>query len=385
MKKLKRTEATKYIVFLAINVPILVFFLLSKIIFGTVTQSLNYNVQAGLTDYLLKVSYATYNTDTAQFDFIIFYKSKGSVVTPTAETPSIYSICTNTNTDLAISYDTSVIRSNAYKVTAYDVTTDFDYLRVYLQSKTADKVVDDSYDQFGDLIEGYTIEGSTEYLEIRIDKEDIRFISSEEAATLTLPIIDIDEELSDEITTTATTTKTEPTTTTTTTTTSAEQSVTTTTTTTKTEPSVTTTTKKPTVTTTTTKKPTVTTTTTKKTTTTTTTTTKAKTTTTAKKTTTTTTTTTLVTAEVIPTGLKISCPLAVNGIITLNTGGTAQLTADFTPDNVTDKSVMWSSRKPEVVTVDKNGKLTAVEKGTTTVSCETANGRFKVAIMVKVI
>ena len=385
MKRLKRTEATKYIVFLAINVPILIFFLLSKIIFGTATQSLNYNVQAGLTDYLLKVSYATYNTDTAQFDFIIFYKSKGSVVTPTAETPSIYSICTNTNTDLAISYDTSVIRSNAYKVTAYDVTTDFDYIRVYLQSKTADKVVDDSYDQFGDLIEGYTIEGSTEYLEIRIDKEDIRFISSEEAATLTLPIIDIDEELSDEITTTATTTQTEPTTTTTTTTTSAEQSVTTTTTTTKTEPSVTTTTKKPTVTTTTTKKPTVTTTTTKKTTTTTTTTTKAKTTTTAKKTTTTTTTTTLVTAEVIPTGLKISSPLAINGIITLNTGGTAQLTADFTPDNVTDKSVVWSSRKPEVVTVDKSGKLTAVGKGTTTVSCETANGRFKVAIMVKVI
>lgn len=157
---------------------------------------------------------------------------------------------------------------------------------------------------------------------------------------------------------------------------SESASVTTTTTTTRTEPSVTTTTtKKPvaTTTSTTTKKPTTTTTTT--------TTTKPKTTTT----TTATTTTTLVTAEVIPTGLKISCPVAVNGIVTLNVGGSAQLNAEFTPANVTDKSVVWNSRKPEVVTVDNNGKLTAVGKGTTTVSCETSNGRFKVAIMVTVI
>lgn len=370
----------KYIVYLAINIPLLIFF----VFFGKFTDgesaTLNYNTTLSFTDYNLKIADAVYNTQTGEFSFTLYMGEKNSVIT-SASKPEFYSICDDTDLGKYMTYTMETVTPTAQRITTAEVVEDFKYVRLILQSKYPDKVVEDTYDEFGVLVEGYTVPSEFEYIKIYIDRRDVVFVSDE--SEIVSPIYTSFTTMNSQPSTSTsitesvkTTTTTEPTTTTTSTRL---------TTTTK-EPTVTTTTtiKKQTTTTTvtTTKKPT-TTTTTKKTTTTTTTTAKPKTTTTKK--TTTTTTTTLVTAAVIPTGLKISCPVAVNGIVTLNVGGTAQLTADFTPDNVTDKSVIWSSRKPEVVTVDKNGKLTAVEKGTTTVSCETANGRFKVAIMVKVV
>ncbi|MBR6846282.1 MAG: Ig domain-containing protein [Bacteroidaceae bacterium] len=60
-------------------------------------------------------------------------------------------------------------------------------------------------------------------------------------------------------------------------------------------------------------------------------------------------------------------------------GQTLQLTATVTPDNATDKSVIWSSSNPSVATVDANGLVTAVSSGRTTITATTADGSNKTA------
>ena len=61
--------------------------------------------------------------------------------------------------------------------------------------------------------------------------------------------------------------------------------------------------------------------------------------------------------------------VGVTGIIlskttlTLGVGGSETLTATVLPDNVTNKTITWSSDKASVATVDANGKVTALAKG----------------------
>ena len=171
----------------------------------------------------------------------------------------------------------------------------------------------------------------------------------------------------------STTTTTKPTTTTTKPTTTTKKPTTTTT-----KRPITTTTKKPT--TTTTKKPTTTTkkptTTTKKPTTTTkkpTTTTKKPTTTTKKPTTTTKKpTTTKPTNKVIAiTSVKIN-----QKSLTVVTGKTGKLTATINPSNTTQsKALTWSSSNTKIATVDKNGVVKGIKKGTANITVKTSNGK----------
>ena len=61
---------------------------------------------------------------------------------------------------------------------------------------------------------------------------------------------------------------------------------------------------------------------------------------------------------------------------TLDLNGTKEftLTATITPSNA-NTSLTWASSKPDVATVTKNGKVTAIAKGTTTITVTTANGK----------
>lgn len=54
-------------------------------------------------------------------------------------------------------------------------------------------------------------------------------------------------------------------------------------------------------------------------------------------------------------------------------GQTATLTAMLTPDNATSE-ITWQSDKPEIASVDKSGKITALKSGNATVTA-TANGK----------
>ena len=60
--------------------------------------------------------------------------------------------------------------------------------------------------------------------------------------------------------------------------------------------------------------------------------------------------------------------------ITLEMDGTATLTATVTPDNATNKTVIWESDKTNIATVDNNGKVTAIAQGTAKITA-TADGK----------
>ncbi len=57
----------------------------------------------------------------------------------------------------------------------------------------------------------------------------------------------------------------------------------------------------------------------------------------------------------------------------INKGDTEQLTATFTPDYTTVRDLIWTSSEESTATVDQNGVVTAVYKGTATITATTPN------------
>ncbi|MDY6002660.1 MAG: Ig domain-containing protein [Candidatus Cryptobacteroides sp.] len=72
--------------------------------------------------------------------------------------------------------------------------------------------------------------------------------------------------------------------------------------------------------------------------------------------------------------------VAVTGVslsktsISLAEGGSETLLATVSPANATNKAVTWSSSNDSVATVDANGKVTAVNAGTATITVRTVDG-----------
>lgn len=93
-------------------------------------------------------------------------------------------------------------------------------------------------------------------------------------------------------------------------------------------------------------------------------------------------------------GQKASCTVTVTQPVTgvsldkneldLFTGENATLTAKVEPDNATNQKVSWTSDKPDVATVDQNGKVTAVAAGQATITVTTADGDKQATCKVKV-
>ncbi|MBO4266821.1 MAG: Ig-like domain-containing protein [Lachnospiraceae bacterium] len=74
-------------------------------------------------------------------------------------------------------------------------------------------------------------------------------------------------------------------------------------------------------------------------------------------------------------------PVAVKGVSlpkskSVKAGGTFTLTPTVEPSYATDKSVTWSSSNDTVASVDVNGTVTAVGKGTTDITVTTVDGGF---------
>ncbi|MGC5326895.1 cadherin-like beta sandwich domain-containing protein [Brevibacillus sp. SYSU BS000544] len=71
--------------------------------------------------------------------------------------------------------------------------------------------------------------------------------------------------------------------------------------------------------------------------------------------------------------------------LTLKAGGkTAALQAIITPSYATNQSVNWSSRVPEVASVDQNGVVTPHKEGETIITVTTVDGHFTAESIVKV-
>ncbi len=61
--------------------------------------------------------------------------------------------------------------------------------------------------------------------------------------------------------------------------------------------------------------------------------------------------------------------------LTLDVKGTATLSATFTPDNATVKTIKWTSSNPEFVKIDENtGAITAIKPGESTITATTIEG-----------
>lgn len=61
--------------------------------------------------------------------------------------------------------------------------------------------------------------------------------------------------------------------------------------------------------------------------------------------------------------------------INLRVGGSTYLTLSFAPRNSNNKSVVWTSSNPQVVTVDKNGKIIAKKVGIVTITATSYNNK----------
>lgn len=60
--------------------------------------------------------------------------------------------------------------------------------------------------------------------------------------------------------------------------------------------------------------------------------------------------------------------------LTLTERQSEKLTATITPDDATDKKVLWESSNESVATVDQDGNVTAVTNGTATITANTTDG-----------
>lgn len=93
-------------------------------------------------------------------------------------------------------------------------------------------------------------------------------------------------------------------------------------------------------------------------------------------------------------GYKASCKVTVKTAaesIVLNyrtnsiyTSQSFTLKATIFPETTTDKAVTWSSEDKSIATVNKNGKVTGVGKGTTVINCTTADGAITASCTVTV-
>lgn len=70
--------------------------------------------------------------------------------------------------------------------------------------------------------------------------------------------------------------------------------------------------------------------------------------------------------------------------ITIEEGKTTKLSATVLPKDATNKLVSWSSSNPNIVKVNKQGKVTAVSEGTATITVKTSDGNKTASCLVKV-
>lgn len=93
----------------------------------------------------------------------------------------------------------------------------------------------------------------------------------------------------------------------------------------------------------------------------------------------------------LSTNITVSVPVDVTGVDlvdvdgTIALGGTLQLEAAVSPSNATNQNVVFGSDDTSVATVDENGLVTGVSKGTVTVTVTTEEGGFTDSITVSIV
>ena len=102
-----------------------------------------------------------------------------------------------------------------------------------------------------------------------------------------------------------------------------------------------------------------------------------------------------ITATTVDGSIKAYCTVTVNvpvtgitlnrTLVSLNKGDTYTLVATITPSNATNKNITWTTGNSNVATVDRNGKITAVGVGITTITVTTVDGGKTAKCVVRVV
>ncbi len=80
--------------------------------------------------------------------------------------------------------------------------------------------------------------------------------------------------------------------------------------------------------------------------------------------------------------LPISVTIDNTPILLETTGLTQTFTATITPDFATDKTLTWESKDPHIATVDENGNVTGLSRGSATIVVKTVNGKEGIGYVV---
>lgn len=82
--------------------------------------------------------------------------------------------------------------------------------------------------------------------------------------------------------------------------------------------------------------------------------------------------------------ILVSAIQVTNATENLEVGGTATISASVTPNNASDKTLVFVSNNEEVATVDGSGKITAVAEGSTKISVASNDGNASKEVTVNV-
>ena len=82
-------------------------------------------------------------------------------------------------------------------------------------------------------------------------------------------------------------------------------------------------------------------------------------------------------------GIRLETNFTANNII-LAIGQRAQTRAVINPTNADNKTVSWTSNRPDIAVVDGSGNITAVSKGKAIITATTADGGLSASCMVTV-
>lgn len=84
--------------------------------------------------------------------------------------------------------------------------------------------------------------------------------------------------------------------------------------------------------------------------------------------------------KVAVTGIKLD-----KSTVSVAEGKTVELKATITPDNAANKDINWFTSDPEIATVDENGVVTAVKKGTAIIAAVAVDGELRAECKVSVL
>lgn len=328
-----------YKIFTIVTAVLAVLFLTSNSWIASLTyksKSNGYNKTMSLNGYNIKVTDAAYYDNVCEF--VIKCRLSGS------DTGATYPEVTAVNFDDDLT-DHKFTAGNKYddysrKITVKNPPSNFKIMRVVIKTSMPDTKYDDAYDEFGEKIPAHTEKGKTITFRVTIDRKDMQTHAvkivpgySEESSNANTTSSLYNSETS-KITSqqaVAVTTQATAPTTHDLSEKAAEASQTSRTTTEKRQPA------------------------------------QAETTTTQ--------------ARVY--FIKLATEFEYNDV-QIKVGEHTQLRAEVKPDNAVNKNVKWESNRPDIATVDSNGRVTAVAKGKAIISAVTEDKGLQASCMVTV-